>query len=61
MDAGLPSPRAMARHGAGQVLALLADGMLRPVIAARYPLTEAAAALALAESRTINGKIVLIL
>lgn len=44
----------------GQVLALLADGTLQPVIAARYPLTEAAAALTLAESRTTNGKIVLL-
>ncbi|GAA1494357.1 hypothetical protein GCM10009627_27030 [Curtobacterium herbarum] len=28
--------------------------------AARFPLTEAAAALALAESRTLNGKVVLL-
>lgn len=47
-------------HDLGQVLALLADGTLQPTIAARYPLSEVAAALTLAESRTVNGKIVLI-
>lgn len=44
----------------GHVLALLADGALQPTIAARYPLTEVAAALTRAESRTLNGKVVLI-
>lgn len=42
------------------VLDLLGQGVLQPVIAARYLLTEVAAALTLAESRTISGKIVLI-
>lgn len=42
------------------VLTLLADGVLTPQVAATFPLTEAAAALALAESRTTSGKIVLL-
>ena len=42
------------------VFALLAAGSLTPTIAARFPLTEAAAALALAESRTLAGKILLL-
>lgn len=44
----------------GRVFALLADGTIAANIAARFPLTEAAAALALAESRTLNGKVVLL-
>ncbi|WP_066369573.1 medium chain dehydrogenase/reductase family protein [Herbidospora mongoliensis] len=44
----------------GQVFALLADGTLKATIAARFPLDEAAAALTLAESRTVNGKIILL-
>jgi NADPH:quinone reductase-like Zn-dependent oxidoreductase len=43
-----------------QLLELLAAGVLTPQIAARMPLTAAAEALALAESRTVYGKIVLI-
>lgn len=42
-----------------QVLRLVADGALVPQIAARMPLSEAAAALALAESRTVLGKVIL--
>ncbi|WP_372492139.1 medium chain dehydrogenase/reductase family protein [Kineosporia corallincola] len=42
-----------------QVLRLLSDGVITPQIAARFPLAEAPAALALAESRTVAGKIVL--
>jgi NADPH2:quinone reductase len=42
------------------VLALLADGTLRPQIAARMPLSEIHAAVRLAESRTIVGKVVLV-
>jgi len=41
------------------VLELLADGHLTPQVAARLPLTEAAAALQLAESRTVAGKVIL--
>jgi NADPH:quinone reductase-like Zn-dependent oxidoreductase len=43
-----------------QVLRLVADGALTPQIAARIPLTDAAAALALAESRTVLGKVVIV-
>lgn len=43
-----------------QVLTLLADGTLTANIAARFPLTEIAKALELAESRTLNGKVILI-
>jgi len=41
------------------VLELLGSGHLTPQIAARLPLNEAAAALELAESRTVAGKVVL--
>ncbi|MEU0127033.1 MULTISPECIES: medium chain dehydrogenase/reductase family protein [unclassified Streptomyces] len=43
-----------------QVLRLIADGHLTPQIAARIPLGDAAAALALAESRTTTGKIIIL-
>ena len=43
-----------------QMFTLLAEGALTPRIAARMPLSDAAAALRLAESRTVVGKIVLI-
>ena len=42
------------------VFALLADGSLTANIAARFPLDEVAAALTLAESRTLNGKVILL-
>ena len=42
------------------VLRLLADGVLVPKVGATFPLAEAAAALELAESHTIAGKIVLL-
>ncbi|MFB7721106.1 medium chain dehydrogenase/reductase family protein [Nocardia sp. NPDC056100] len=42
------------------VFALAAKGDLRPQIAARFPLTQAAEALTLAESRTVTGKVVLL-
>jgi NADPH2:quinone reductase len=41
------------------VLDLLAAGVLAPQIAARFPLTEVAAAMELAESRTVRGKVIL--
>lgn len=44
----------------GQVFSLLAAGTITANIAARFPLTDAAAALALAESRTLNGKVILL-
>lgn len=43
-----------------QVLRLLADGVLVPRIAARFPLADAGKALALAESRTVAGKVVIV-
>ncbi|MDG9674746.1 medium chain dehydrogenase/reductase family protein [Micromonospora sp. DH14] len=43
-----------------QVFRLLTDGVLDPQIAAEIPLTEAASALTLAESRTVAGKIILV-
>ncbi|HST81446.1 MAG TPA: medium chain dehydrogenase/reductase family protein [Kineosporiaceae bacterium] len=42
------------------VLGLLADGVLTPQIAARLPLSAAAEAMTLAESRTAYGKIILL-
>ena len=42
------------------VLALVADGTIVPAIAARFPLEAAGEALALAESRTVRGKVVLL-
>jgi NADPH:quinone reductase-like Zn-dependent oxidoreductase len=44
----------------GHVFTLLADGSLKANIAARFPLDDVASALALAESRTVNGKIILL-
>jgi NADPH2:quinone reductase len=44
----------------GHVFALLADGSLKANIAARFPLDDVAAALTLAESRTVNGKVILL-
>ena len=44
----------------GHVFELLRDNTITANIAARFPLTEAAAALALAESRTLNGKVILL-
>jgi 2-desacetyl-2-hydroxyethyl bacteriochlorophyllide A dehydrogenase len=52
--------RARLAQDLGAVLALLADGTLRPQIAARMPLSEIHAAVRLAESRTIVGKVVLV-
>jgi NADPH:quinone reductase-like Zn-dependent oxidoreductase len=42
------------------VLGLLADGVLTAQVAARFPLSEASSALALAESRTVSGKVVIV-
>ncbi|MGW8455829.1 medium chain dehydrogenase/reductase family protein [Streptomyces niveus] len=43
-----------------EVLGLLAEGEIRPQVAARLPLSKAADALSLAESSTVTGKVVLI-
>ena len=42
------------------VFALVADGTITPTIAARFPLSEIVSALTLAESRTLNGKVILL-
>jgi NADPH2:quinone reductase len=52
--------RARLREDLTAVLALLADGVLTAQIAARFPLSEAGSALALAESRTVAGKVVIV-
>ncbi|MBB4688062.1 medium chain dehydrogenase/reductase family protein [Amycolatopsis jiangsuensis] len=52
--------RARLREDLTQVFQLLADKVLTPQIAARFPLSEAAAALTLAESHTVVGKVVLV-
>ncbi|SDP43856.1 medium chain dehydrogenase/reductase family protein [Lentzea jiangxiensis] len=52
--------RARLAEDLTQVLRLVAAGALTPHIAARFPLAEASAALALAESRTVLGKVVII-
>ena len=43
-----------------QLLDLVTQGAIRPAIAARFPLSEASAALRLAESHTVRGKVVLV-
>ncbi|WP_024801691.1 medium chain dehydrogenase/reductase family protein [Nocardia sp. BMG51109] len=48
------------REDLTRVLRLVADGALTPQIAARFPLSEAASALKLAESRTVTGKVVIV-
>lgn len=52
--------RARLREDLTSVLRLLADGVLTPQVAARFPLSEAGSALALAESRTVAGKVVIL-
>ncbi len=47
------------RSDLGQVLALLRDGVLTAQVAARMPLTEVTAAMELAESHTVVGKVIL--
>ncbi len=42
------------------LLDLLVKAAINPPIAARFPLTEASAAMVLAESRTVQGKVVLV-
>ena len=42
------------------IFRLLQAGEISSNIAARFPLVEASAALALAESRTLNGKVILL-
>jgi NADPH:quinone reductase-like Zn-dependent oxidoreductase len=44
----------------GELLTLLSAGAIEPIIAGRYPLEEASAALRFAETRTTQGKVVLL-
>jgi NADPH:quinone reductase-like Zn-dependent oxidoreductase len=48
------------RETFAQLTTLLAKGVLRPQIAARFPLDQITAAMKLAESRTAYGKVVLV-
>ncbi|HEX4258046.1 MAG TPA: medium chain dehydrogenase/reductase family protein [Streptosporangiaceae bacterium] len=50
---------ARLRSDLAQVLALLRDGVLTAQVAARMPLTEVTAAMELAESHTVVGKVIL--
>lgn len=52
--------RARLHQDYAQLMALLAQGILKPNIAARFPLEQAAEAMTLAESRTVYGKVVLV-
>jgi NADPH2:quinone reductase len=52
--------RGRLREDLTTVLGLLADGVLTAQVAARFPLSEAGSALALAESRTVSGKVVIV-
>jgi NADPH2:quinone reductase len=51
--------RRRLREDLTAVLALLAQGVITPQVAATFPLSRAAEALALAESRTVAGKVIL--
>lgn len=52
--------RARLREDLTQVLRAMADGHITPQIAARFPLSQVADALRLAESGTVAGKVVLV-
>lgn len=52
--------RAHLEQDLGRVLELVREGVLTPRIAARLPLTEVVQAMELAESRTLDGKVVLL-
>ncbi|GAA5127251.1 medium chain dehydrogenase/reductase family protein [Pseudonocardia adelaidensis] len=52
--------RARLREDLTSVFRLLADGVLTAKVAARFPLSDAGSALALAESRTVAGKVVIV-
>ena len=52
--------RKRTREAIDAVLGLLADGTLTPQVAGTFPLTQVREAMALAESRTVRGKVVLL-
>ncbi|WP_407572691.1 medium chain dehydrogenase/reductase family protein [Deinococcus altitudinis] len=57
------TPKVFRRHqheDLSQVLDLLAQGVITPYVAARFPLSEVVRAMELAESRTVMGKVVLV-
>jgi NADPH:quinone reductase-like Zn-dependent oxidoreductase len=54
------SRHAAYRNDLGQVLRLVADGVLSPLVARTYPLEEAAEAHRALETRSVAGKIVLV-
>lgn len=57
------TPRVFRRHqheDLSRVLNLLAQGVITPYVAARFPLSKVVRAMELAESRTVMGKVVLI-
>jgi len=57
---GTPDFRDRLRTDLSTILELLGQGKVRPLVAARMPLAEAASALALLESHTVTGKVVLV-
>ncbi len=57
--AGRPAFRARMQTDFAELMRLLADGTLTPRIAARFSLDQIAAAMTLAESRTVYGKVIL--
>ena len=52
--------RARLHHDLGHLFGLLAGGAVAAPVAARFPLAEIAAAMRLAESRTVRGKVVVL-
>lgn len=52
--------RARLAEDLTQVLRLLDEGVLTAQIAAKFPLAQAGSAMALAESRTVLGKVVIV-
>lgn len=50
---------AIARQGMGELLGLLRDGRITPMISARYPLSDAMSALEAIRNRTATGKLVI--
>ena len=57
---GLSAFRRRFHEDLTALLGLLAEGAITPHIAARFPLREAGAAMTLAESRTVQGKVVIL-
>jgi NADPH2:quinone reductase len=57
---GLAAFRRRFRQDLEKLFELLSRGAINPPVAARFPLLEASAAMELAESRTVLGKVVLV-